>query len=139
MFVTMFFAILDPATGDLEFCNAGHNPPYRLKGGQLAAIEEPRRIVLGVRPDAVHQTGRFSLEQSEAIYLFTDGVTEAQNAGAALFSEARLEAVLRRAGGQGSADLVNAVVAELSSFVGAAETSDDITMLALRRLTGSRE
>jgi phosphoserine phosphatase RsbU/P len=137
MFVTMFFTILDPATGDLEFCNAGHNPPYRLKGGQLAAIEEPRGIVLGVRPDAAHQTGRFSLAPGETIYLFTDGVTEAKDAGATLFSEARLEAVLRRAGGGSSAAVVNAVVAEVGRFVGAAEAADDITMLALRRLTDS--
>ena len=135
MFVTMFFAILDPASGDLEFCNAGQNPPYRLKGDQLVAVEEPRGLVLGVRPDAVHQTGRFSLVPGETIYLFTDGVTEAKDARATLFSEARLEAVLRRASGGSSADLVNAVVAEVSSFVGTAEAADDITMLALRRLT----
>jgi len=135
MFVTMFFAILNPATGDLEYCNAGHNPPYRLKGDQLVAVEEPRAIFLGVQADAVYQRGRFSLAPGEMIYLFTDGVTEAQDAGATLFSEERLEAVLRRAGGRSSADLVNAVVAEVSSFVGTAEASDDITMLALRRLT----
>lgn len=134
MFVTMFLAILNPATGDIEFCNAGHNPPYRVQGDRLATVDDPHGVVLGVRPDAVYQTGRFSLAPGETIYLFTDGVTEAQDAGATLFSDARLEAVLQRAGGASSADLINAVVAEVGSFVGAVEASDDITMLALRRL-----
>lgn len=137
MFVTMFFAILDLATGQLEFCNAGHNPPYRLKGGEVVPIEEPRGIVLGVLFGAAHQTGQLLLAPGETIYLFTDGVTEANDAGTALFSEARLEAALRRSAGRTSADLIEGVTAELRTFVGAAKAFDDITMLALRRLRGT--
>jgi phosphoserine phosphatase RsbU/P len=139
MFVTMFFAMLAPATGEILFCNAGHNAPYRLKGSELVPIDHARGIVLGVRPDAAHETGRLTLAAGETIYLFSDGVTEAANPAYELFSEERLESVLRRLGGSTSADVVNAVAAEVKRFAGAAEPSDDITMLALRRLDGSAQ
>jgi len=134
MFVTMFFAMLDPATGDLEFCNAGHNPPYHLRADGLEPIDSPKGIILGVRPDAIHPAGRLSLAVDETIYLFTDGVTEAAGPAADLFGEARLEDALRRATGRPSAGIIAAVTDELRAFVGGAEPSDDITMLAVRRL-----
>lgn len=136
MFVTLFFAMLDARTGEISFCNAGHNPPYWLKDSQLAEIDEPRGIILGVRPEAVHATGRLTLAPGETMFLFTDGVTEASNRAAELFSESRLEGVLRRAGRRSSADVIEAVAAELRGFVGTAQRSDDITMLAVRRSDG---
>src|ERR1700722_13918518 len=137
MFVTMFFAMLAPATGEVAFCNAGHNAPYRLKGGELAPIDEPRGLILGVRPEAEYEAGRLTLAAGETIYLFTDGVTEAANPAFGMFSEERLEAVLRGASGRTSAEVVAAVVAEVKRFAGTALPSDDITMLALRRLDGT--
>jgi sigma-B regulation protein RsbU (phosphoserine phosphatase) len=137
MFVTMFFAMLATATGDVEFCNAGHNPPYRLKGSELAPINDARGLVLGVRRNEVHATGRLTLAAGETLFLFSDGVTEAANPASELFSEQRLESVLRRLGGRTSAEIIDAVAAEVKSFAGAAQPSDDITMLALRRLDGS--
>ena len=136
MFVTLFFAMLDATSGELSFCNAGHNPPYRLKGGELAEIAEPRGIILGVRPAAVHAMGRLTLAPGETIFLFTDGVTEANNCAAELFSESRLEAVLQRASRRSSAEVIQAVAAELRGFVGTAQPSDDITMLAVRKTDG---
>jgi len=137
MFVTLFFAMLDPATGEVAFCNAGHNSPYLLKRDQLAEIREPRGIILGVRPDAVYRTGRLMLSPGETIFLFTDGVTEANDPTEELFSEPRLKAVLQRVSGRSSADVVEAVGAELRRFVGTAQPWDDITMLAVRRSDGS--
>src|SRR5215467_5325334 len=77
MFVTLFFAMLGPKSRELEFCNAGHNAPYRLNGQRLEVIDGAKGIILGVRPDAVYTTGRTSLASGESIYVFTDGVTEA--------------------------------------------------------------
>jgi phosphoserine phosphatase RsbU/P len=134
MFVTMFFAMLAPARGELEFCNAGHNPPYRINGGRLEAIEGGKGLILGVRPDAPYATGQLSVAAGESIYVFTDGVTEAENAQGELFSEARLEAVLRAASGSPTAEIVKSVTASVRDFVGTALPSDDITMLAVRRL-----
>ncbi len=134
MFVTLFFAMLAPASGAVEFCNAGHNAPYRLNGNAVETIEGAKGIILGVRPDAVYQTGRLSLAPGESIYVFTDGVTEAADLQEALFSEERLEIVLRDAAGCTSDDMIKSVAAAVQGFVGTALPSDDITMLAIRRL-----
>jgi len=137
MFVTLFFAMLAPATGELSFCNAGHNAPYRLDGNSLTAIDGAKGIILGVKPDAVYDTGQISLATGEMIYLFTDGITEASNAIDELFGEARLEAVLRGGAGRASAEIVSSVAEAVKSFVGTALPSDDITMIAVRRLDPS--
>jgi sigma-B regulation protein RsbU (phosphoserine phosphatase) len=137
MFVTLFFAMIAPASGGLEFCNAGHNPPYRLNGSALEAIDGGKGMILGVRPDAPYTTGELSLAPGEIIYLFTDGVTEAANLDGDLFSEQRLEAVLRAAAGCSSAEIVKSVAEAVCGFVGTALPSDDITMLALRRIDPS--
>jgi sigma-B regulation protein RsbU (phosphoserine phosphatase) len=138
MFVTLFFAMLRPATGELEFCNAGHNVPYRLNGQGLGVIEGAKGIILGVRPDLVYATGRTALAPGESIYVFTDGVTEAANGEGELFAEARLEAVLRTgAGCSSAAEIVKSVGEAVRGFVGTALPSDDITMLAVRRLDSS--
>ena len=138
MFVTLFFGMLRPTSGELEFCNAGHNAPYRLNGQEIAAIEGAKGVILGVRPDAVYTTGRSSLTPGESIYVFTDGVTEAADGEGQLFAEARLEAVLQAgAGCSTAAEIVKSVGEAVRSFVGAALPSDDITMLAVRRLDAS--
>jgi len=137
MFVTLFFAMLAPATGELSFCNAGHNAPYRLDGNSLTAIDGAKGIILGVKPDAVYDTGQISLATGEMVYLFTDGITEASNAIDELFGEARLEAVLRGGAGRASAEIVSSVAEAVKSFVGTALPSDDITMIAVRRLDPS--
>jgi sigma-B regulation protein RsbU (phosphoserine phosphatase) len=134
MFVTLFFAMLAPATGEVEFCNAGHNPPYHLNGQGAVAIEGGKGIILGVNPKAVYATGRLSLATGEGIYLFTDGVTEANNTAEELFGEPRLEAALRAAAASGSAEIVKSVAEAVRGFVGNALPFDDITMLAIRRL-----
>jgi sigma-B regulation protein RsbU (phosphoserine phosphatase) len=135
MFVTLFFAMLRPSNGEVEFCNAGHNAPYRLNGQDLAPIEGGKGIILGIRPDAVYATGQTSLAPGESIYVFTDGVTEAANLEGELFAEARLESVLRAASGCASAAaIVKSVGEALRGFVGTALPSDDITMLTVRRL-----
>jgi sigma-B regulation protein RsbU (phosphoserine phosphatase) len=134
MFVTLFFAMLAPATGEIEFCNAGHNPPYHLNGQGAVAIEGGKGIILGVNPKAVYATGRLSLATGEGIYLFTDGVTEANNTAEELFGEPRLEAALRAAAASGSAEIVKSVAEAVRGFVGNALPFDDITMLAIRRL-----
>jgi phosphoserine phosphatase RsbU/P len=135
MFVTLFFAMLASGTGEVEFCNAGHNAPYRLSGDRVEAIEGGKGIILGVRPDAVYATGRLTLEAGESIYIYTDGVTEAEDPQQDMFSEPRLEAVLRASAGRTSAELVKAVTEAVRAYVGTALPSDDITMMAIRRLT----
>jgi phosphoserine phosphatase RsbU/P len=137
MFVTLFFAMLAPASGSLEYCNAGHNQPYRLEGATLEAIDGAKGIILGVSADAPYTTGELLLAPGQSIYLFTDGVTEAADLQDQLFSEQRLETVLRETSGRASSEIVKSVADAVRNFVGTALPSDDITMLALRRLDPS--
>ena len=132
MFVTLFFAMLNPATGVVRFCNAGHNAPYRLTGGKVAAVAGPSGIALGIAAKAVYPTGDLAMTPSEIVYLFTDGVTEATAASSELFGEARLEAALRSAVPDRSRDVVNAVATEVRGFVGSAPQADDITAMAIK-------
>ena len=134
MFVTLFFAMVAPGSGELEFCNAGHNSPYLLNGKTIQTIEGAKGIILGIRPDAVYTTGQLSLAPGDCVYLFTDGVTEAADPQENLFSEQRLEAVLDAGAGLSTADIVKSVAEAVRNFVGSALPSDDITMLAVRRL-----
>jgi phosphoserine phosphatase RsbU/P len=133
MFVTLFLGMLDPASGALSYCNAGHNPPYRLTGTIAVAIEDAAGIVLGIEPTAAYVDGVLTLKADDKLFLYTDGVTEAFNGADEPFGEARLETVL--SGRHGScAGMIEAVTAAIAAFIGDAPRSDDIAMLALRRV-----
>ena len=134
MFVTLFFGMLDPQTGDLRFTNAGHNPPYHLNGNGLTPVTACKGRPLGVRDNSTYETGRLTLAPGEEIYLYTDGVTEAANRKDELFTEERLEAVLRDVAGHPANAIINAVADAVRSFADGALQSDDITALAIRRV-----
>jgi sigma-B regulation protein RsbU (phosphoserine phosphatase) len=137
MFVTLFFGMLDPKSGDLRFTNAGHNPPYCLNGDDIAPITTCKGRPLGLRSNSAYETGRLNLALGNAIYLYTDGVTEAANRNNELFTEDRLEAVLRKIGGRPTAAIIDAVAGAVRSFADGAAQSDDITALAIRRVDPS--
>jgi phosphoserine phosphatase RsbU/P len=132
MFVTLFLCMLEPRTGRLRFCNAGHNPPYRLDHGIVESVVLGKGRPLGLRRSSTYETACLTLREGEALYLYSDGVTEATNASGELFAEARLEAVLRAAAGNGTRTIVEAVGDAVRSFVGNAPQSDDITAMAVR-------
>ena len=133
MFVTLFLGMLQPATGALSFCNAGHNPPYLIADGQVAAIEGAKGAVLGVDDRSAYTTGTMTVTAGATLYLYTDGVTEAADPKDELFSEERLCSLLRETTRPNSADLVNLIAAAVVDFAAGADQSDDITMMAIRR------
>jgi phosphoserine phosphatase RsbU/P len=134
MFVTLFFGMLDPQTGDLRFTNAGHNPPYHLNGNGPTPVTACKGHPLGVRGNSAYETGRLMLARGEEIYLYTDGVTEATNRNDEFFAEERLEAVLRDVADRPTNVIIKAVADAVSSFADGAPQSDDITALAIRRV-----
>jgi sigma-B regulation protein RsbU (phosphoserine phosphatase) len=135
MFVTLFFGMLNPRTGDLRFTNAGHNPPYRLNGNEVTAIAGSKGHPLGVHHNSIYENGQLTLAAGDSVYLYTDGVTEAFNKKGDLFTEERLEAVLRATTGYRPDDLIKGVDKAVRDFADGAPQSDDITALALRRVT----
>ena len=133
MFVTAFLACLDVKTGNLDYTNAGHNPPYLLDGtGGLQAITGARGLPLGVFEDQTHGTDRLTLRPGDTLYVFTDGVTEAFRPDGVAFGESRLEAMLAAAAAAPPRRLVDATLAALDAFVSGAPPADDVAVLALR-------
>ncbi len=134
MFMTLVFAMLDPMTGAIELCNAGHDPPYRLGAGAPAAIATPQNVALGINPDWTYKAVRFDLLPGEALYFFTDGITEATDPENALFTKERLEAVLHGLATAPLERVVREVTEAARLFTREAPQFDDITSLAIRRL-----
>jgi len=135
MFVTLFLALVDPATGALRYANAGHNLPYVL--GDPAGVRPLGGAVglpLGARPGTRYAADAAQLSPGETLFAFTDGVTEAMNAEGVAFGEARLEALLAGLRGKTPGALVSGVVAGAQAFAGDAPQSDDIAVLAVRKV-----
>jgi adenylate cyclase len=135
VFVTAFAGILDLSSGEVDFASAGHDAPFIL-GGKSGL----RRLVteggppLGTVDDFNYPIDHDRIEPGEILLLYTDGVTEAENANQALYSSERLTAALGRAPVVDAQRVVAAVIDDVSRFVGDAEQADDMTLLALRRV-----
>ncbi|WP_214412402.1 PP2C family protein-serine/threonine phosphatase [Sphaerisporangium fuscum] len=132
-FATMFFAVLDPVTGSLVYVNGGHNPPVLVRaGGGDPVVLEPTGPAVGVMRDSAFSLGYAHLDPGDLLFIYTDGVTEARAPDRGFFGEERMLDLLRGGAGSG-ADLLRRVDGALSGFVGEAEQSDDITMMAVHR------
>ncbi|MEA3479035.1 MAG: SpoIIE family protein phosphatase [Bacteroidota bacterium] len=138
MFVTFFIGELDYKHGTIEYCNAGHNPPYIHKGSseRLETMEMAHGLPLGLMPDKDYGMGKISLTDASRLFMFTDGITEAENSKKELFGDDRLQELLLRYPGENSEQLIRILLEEIHSFVGDAEQSDDITLLLLKDLKG---
>jgi sigma-B regulation protein RsbU (phosphoserine phosphatase) len=130
-FVTLFYAVLDAERGELQYANAGHNPPLLLRAG--GAVEELRGagLVAGVVAEARHPTRRLPLMTGDRLFLYSDGVSEALNPQGEQFSEQRLQHLLREAGDAEPAALIERVLACVRRFSAGAPQSDDVTALAV--------
>jgi serine phosphatase RsbU (regulator of sigma subunit) len=131
MFVTMFHGVLDLTTGLLRYCNAGHNPPYLLRADDGRETLKATGIPFGIDSDRPYRIAEISLVPGDALFLFSDGITEAFSPAGEIFGEARLERALDGARGRGAAELVREVIGATDEFAAGAEQSDDITCLAL--------
>lgn len=135
MFVTMFLAILDPRTGQLSYCNAGHNAAYiRSRGHALCMLDAKPSAPLGVKPLTEYRRAEVHLRDGDMLFAYTDGVTEAADPGGALFGEDRLERELREILDHRAAAVTESILGSVRRFAGDAVQSDDITMLAVRLL-----
>ena len=131
MFVTMIVGILDLATGILTYTNAGHNLPVLIKKDCSSFIPLPKGTPVGFFEGAEYTELTLQLAPGEAIMLYTDGLTEAQDANGELFGDKRLIDSCNALIGKTVPEIVNCMNDRLSAFAGAAEQSDDITMLCI--------
>lgn len=134
MFATLFFGVLDLTTGELMFINGGHPPPVLAGAGGVRALLEPTGPAVGLAAESRFRLEQVQLVAGDYLLAYTDGVTEARNAGGELFAEQRLLALLDGADLNLPA-LMARVEAGARGHIGPAlELEDDITMLGVRRL-----
>lgn len=136
-FVTVFLGVLDLRSGLLRFVNAGHNPPLlrsKQEGNVFQPLRMRRNFAFAVVDDWQYVHDEIQLAEGEVLFLYTDGVTEAENEARQMYSMNRLQDFLNgeKAGkAESMQELLGIVWAELGRFAGKAEQSDDITMLAI--------
>ncbi len=133
MFVTVFAAVLELRTGRLVYVNAGHNPPLVRRAGRFEYLRSEEGVALGIDEDQTFRQSSITLESGDAIFLYTDGVTEAMNFDGDQYSEGRLLARLNAIDDRATAEeILKAVGDDVKVHVDGAEQSDDITMLAVK-------
>lgn len=132
MFVTAFYAILDLSTGVLTYTNAGHNPPHVIRKDKIDAITEKHGMALGVMGDLEYKDSIITLEKGDLLFLYTDGVTEAETQDGSLFTDQRLIDSLNQHQSLATSELINTIGSEVVNFAAGKPQSDDITMLAVR-------
>lgn len=136
LFVTLFYATLDAATGALDYANAGHNPPLLLHPGQEPQQLRNTGIPLGIEEDAIWATAHATLAPNSTLLLYTDGVPEAQDHRGAFFDSERLLEFAQSLREQSAHEALAALFDEIDSFSGDTARADDQTVLIVQRTAG---
>jgi serine phosphatase RsbU (regulator of sigma subunit) len=131
MFVTCFYAVLDPKSASLSYANAGHDLPYACRNGEAQELRA-RGMPLGLMPGMGYEEKEITLQAGDSVLFYSDGLVEAHDPKREMFGFPRLQGLLAEYGEEGS--LVDFLLEELYSFVGEGwQQEDDITLLTLRR------
>ncbi len=131
MFVTCFYAILDPKSGNLTYANAGHDLPYLHRYGDAEELRA-RGMPLGLMPGMSYEEKEIELDVGEGVFFYSDGLVEAHDPKGEMFGFPRLRALIAEHAEEGS--IGNFLMEELYSFVGEGwQQEDDITLLTLER------
>jgi sigma-B regulation protein RsbU (phosphoserine phosphatase) len=134
MFVTVFYGILDARNGALEYCNGGHNPPFLISDGKVNALKHTGGLVVGAIKNTEYESNLISLQPGDTLFLYTDGVTEAENKERDEYQEQRLEDALVEVRSAEIDEIVEHILAEVNTFSEGMQQSDDITCLAVKYL-----
>lgn len=133
LFVTAFYGVLDTATGEVAFANAGHNPPLHITpNGVATPLKHVRAPMLGMFEQVVYRTGTLALAPGDTLCCFSDGITEAHNPSRELFGDARLGETFANRADADLATMEAQVVGAVDRFIGSAPIADDLTLLLLR-------
>jgi phosphoserine phosphatase RsbU/P len=133
-FITFFFCVVNAATGDTVFANAGHNPPIVVRASGETELLENGGPPLGILSMAPYAEQRVNLGPGDLLVLYSDGVTEANNANYDEFGEEQFIEVLRRNRLQPAEAIAEAVTNALNAFAAGAPPADDITLVVAKRL-----
>jgi sigma-B regulation protein RsbU (phosphoserine phosphatase) len=136
-FITLFYALYDPRTGDLQFVNAGHLPPLiRRQHGQFERISGATGsgLALGMFEQATYETNRVTINPGDVLVLYSDGITEAENRAGRAFEETGLEQVVAASHGKDPAEIGASILAAVQAFAADTRLQDDLTALVLKRM-----
>ena len=134
MFVTLLYAVYDPATGELTYANGGHNTPLILHAdGTSTELPLTGGVALGVMDDMDFEQGSITLAPGDALVLYTDGVTEAMNGEHEELGMERLQEILAATSSRSPEEINRSIFNGIRAFAGGAPQSDDITCLTLFR------
>jgi sigma-B regulation protein RsbU (phosphoserine phosphatase) len=132
LFVTVFYCIFDPTTGELRYANGGHNPPcVRRAEGSIEILNAAGGLVLGAMPGVKYLNHTVQLRHGDRLVLYTDGITEAFNSADEPDGMPRLIAEIEAHGNGAAAGLVERICHSVSDFAGTTAQSDDITLAVL--------
>ena len=134
MFVTVFYAIYNTKTGEVEYCNAGHNSPYLIHAnGQVEALPTSTNCMIGAIEGLDFEPGSLKMEQGDMLVMYTDGVNEAVNNAFEEFGDQRLLDTLKQATGLDCRQTIDGLLDSVKIFTDGAPQSDDITLLSFKR------
>jgi sigma-B regulation protein RsbU (phosphoserine phosphatase) len=136
LLLTAFYGVLDPCTGWLRYANAGHEPPihYQAASGQLSELTGGRSLIMGALEEGLFSEAEIQLQPGDALFFYTDGVTEARNAAGEFYAEERLYAALAGLQNHSGVEVMDTIHQTIDEFSHGVQQSDDITMFLLRWL-----
>ncbi len=133
MFVTMFLGILDTATGEMTYCNAGHNAPFLFSSEEgCSTLPVHPKLPLGIFGTTKYVEEKYTMKKGQSLLLYTDGLTEAEDKEKNQMGTERVEQLLATLGGKTSYEVLSEIKYQLSMFTWGAEQSDDLTLFAIR-------
>jgi serine phosphatase RsbU (regulator of sigma subunit) len=132
-FITFFFCVLDPATGDMSYANAGHNPPFLVRRNGEVTMLTGGGPPLGILPAAPYAQQQTRLESGDVLVMYSDGVTEAQNPTEEEFGEDRFSELLIANRDNSAAAIVDAVTQAILTWEAGGHSADDITLVVAKR------
>ncbi|HOD40913.1 MAG TPA: PP2C family protein-serine/threonine phosphatase, partial [Candidatus Wallbacteria bacterium] len=134
-YLTVFMSVLNIETGALEYVNGGHLSPYILKKNKTLESLETKNLICGMFNDVVYDVGVTTIEPGDALFIFTDGITEAQAADESMYGDESLKTVIKSLDAtQSASEQVGRILKSVKDFVKDAPQSDDITILSVKAL-----
>ncbi len=134
-FITFFLAIIDPATGEIRFCNAGHNPPLLVRASGLTDKLEGGGIILGILPIAQYTEHRSEIRAGDTLVLYSDGVSEAMpNGSDEDFGEMRISMAILNRTSKTASQMIEGVIEDLQVWCAGTPYADDVTLLIVKKL-----